>query len=152
GTWNSDNVILFGADPSAGTGPIRRILSTGGVPIAVTNAASGEIHTWPQFLPNGREFLYFKQNLIGPLPEYRIASLDSSDVKPVDVTGGVDFLTGPSVNSVLTYVSGHLLYVRQGILMSRPFDVASHRWTGDPVPLANDLSVTGERYAPFSVS
>src|SRR5262249_5527974 len=46
----------------------------------------------------------------------------------------------------------HLLYVRQGILMSRPFDVASHRWTGDPVPLANDLSVTGERYAPFSVS
>src|SRR5262249_2146046 len=63
GTWNSDNVILFGADPSAGTGPIRRILSTGGVPIAVTNAASGEIHTWPQFLPNGREFLYFKQNL-----------------------------------------------------------------------------------------
>jgi hypothetical protein len=57
GTWNRDGVILFA--PSARSGLFRGS-EFGGMPIPVTQLepASDRGHVRPQFLPDGRHFLY----------------------------------------------------------------------------------------------
>jgi Tol biopolymer transport system component len=57
GTWNAEGVIVF--TPSSG-GPLVRVPATGGDPVAVTRVESGQTgHRFPQFLPDGRHFVYF---------------------------------------------------------------------------------------------
>src|SRR4029077_7208051 len=60
GAWSQDGVILYQSE-LAGTG-LYRIPVPGGVPAAATklNSARHEItHRYPQFLPDGRHFLYW---------------------------------------------------------------------------------------------
>ena len=73
GSWNADGIIVFA--PSTGAG-LSRVSAAGGEPAAVTmlDTANGETsHRWPQFLPDGRQFLYLAQ----PGNSIRIGSLDS---------------------------------------------------------------------------
>ena len=57
GAWNSDGVMLFAPGVSA---PIMRVLARGGAAERVTqvNTGSGPDHRWPQFLPDGKRFLF----------------------------------------------------------------------------------------------
>ena len=57
GTWSSDGTILF----SMGTDPILSVDSAGGTTTPVTTLDTSRretIHRYPQFLPDGRHFLY----------------------------------------------------------------------------------------------
>jgi eukaryotic-like serine/threonine-protein kinase len=57
GSWGADGTILFSpAERSA----IYRVDAHGGTPTAVTTIVSGaeQSHRWPQFLPDGRHFLF----------------------------------------------------------------------------------------------
>ena len=57
GTWNRDGVIVFSPNTN---GALMRVPAAGGVPTVVTRLAQGEAsHRWPQFLPDGRRFLFF---------------------------------------------------------------------------------------------
>lgn len=58
GTWNSDGTILFSPQQSD---CLYKVPASGGKPVAVTkldkpNGISS--HRWPQFLPDGRHFLF----------------------------------------------------------------------------------------------
>ena len=65
GTWNADNVILFAP---ASIGPLGRVAATGGRVTPVTQLAPGQgSHRWPQFLPDGRRFLF---SMATGLPQY----------------------------------------------------------------------------------
>ena len=55
GTWNRDNVILFASLGS----PISRVPATGGEPVALPRLAQQGSDFAPQFLPDGRHFLYY---------------------------------------------------------------------------------------------
>ena len=57
GTWNADGVILFAPGVAA---PIVRVPARGGPVEAVTqqNAGSGSAHRLPQFMPDGKRFLF----------------------------------------------------------------------------------------------
>ena len=58
GTWNDDGTIVFG---SASTKGLQRVSADGGALSQVTtlDAPTKETaHLWPQFLPDGRHFLY----------------------------------------------------------------------------------------------
>ena len=57
GTWNGDGVILFAADVNA---PLMRVSTRGGPAESVTQSdtGSGPDHRWPQFLPDGKRFLF----------------------------------------------------------------------------------------------
>ena len=60
GTWNRDGVIVFAANGAPG---LLRVSAAGGVatPITVVDRARGENnHRLPQFLPDGRHFLYIR--------------------------------------------------------------------------------------------
>ena len=58
GAWNRDGDVLFAAGPA---GPILRISDTGGEPASVTRVETpAQVgHAFPQFLPDGRHFLYY---------------------------------------------------------------------------------------------
>jgi serine/threonine protein kinase len=61
GAWSSEGVILFTpgnalANPDS---VLMRISATGGTPTPVTHLVAGEgSHRWPQFLPDGRRFIF----------------------------------------------------------------------------------------------
>jgi eukaryotic-like serine/threonine-protein kinase len=144
GTWNRDNVILFGTLASA----LQRVASAGGTPspAAKLDAAYAETsHRWPHFLPDGRHFFFTAvtgaANLAPRPSRIRIGSLDSIDA--IDL-----FQTESSV----AYANGHLLFVRDATLMAQPFDAAALRASGDPFPVAEQVSTEGSRYAGFSVA
>src|ERR1700720_897702 len=61
GAWNRDGVVLFTADD----GRINRITESGGnaTPITTLDSSLSErSHSWPQFLPDGKHFLYFAES------------------------------------------------------------------------------------------
>ena len=57
GTWNRDDVILFAPRANGG---LFRVPAAGGAPTQVTWLQADEtFHQHPQFLPDGRRFIYF---------------------------------------------------------------------------------------------
>ena len=59
-----DGVIVFAPD---NRGPLQRVPAQGGVPTALTTLAEGEVaHSFPQFLPGGRRFLFLVEGESGP--------------------------------------------------------------------------------------
>ncbi len=143
GTWGEEGVILFAKRYS----PIYRVSASGGVAVEVTklDAARQEVtHRWPQFLPDGRHFLYLASPTGSENEKNAVflASLDGTEKR----------LLLPVFSNV-AYASGHLLFVREGTLMAQPFDVRRRRLSGDSFPV-----VEGIQYDPvfaravFSVS
>ena len=57
GTWSPDDVIVF--TPTAAD-PLMRVAATGGTtaPVDCRMAAGQGSHRYPQFLPDGRRFLF----------------------------------------------------------------------------------------------
>ena len=56
GTWSREGIILFGDT----AGSVFRVRATGGEAVAVTRTEPGQrSHRFPQFLPDGRHFIYF---------------------------------------------------------------------------------------------
>ena len=140
GTWSRDGVILYGLFASR-EGEIQRVSAAGGTPIAATTLDTnrGETRHWtPYFLPDGRHFLYLASGVKGdggllyePNGLY-VASLDSNERKLLIPRG-----------SAAKYANGHLLFTQGSTLMARPFDVARLEFTGDAVPIAEDVLVGG---------
>jgi Tol biopolymer transport system component len=145
GTWGSRDVILF--DGSSGDS-IRQVSSAGGPPTAATSfgRSRGEIeHSWPCFLPDGRHFLY---NATA-----RSSGGPAGDALMVGTLGSKQTIEVGHVSSRVDYApSGHVLYVSEGTLMARPFDPHRLRFTGEPFPVAERVTVMGAGRANFSVS
>jgi eukaryotic-like serine/threonine-protein kinase len=130
GTWSRDDVILFTPNPAR---PLYRVSATGGEPAQLTtlDPTRGESsHGWPQFLPDGRHFLFFVESARTEVGGIYVASLDSL-VKHRVLAAGSNGL----------YASGRLLFVRDDTLMAQPFDIARAQLTGAAVPLADDPGV-----------
>jgi eukaryotic-like serine/threonine-protein kinase len=124
GTWNADGVILFA---SITPFPLMRVTATGGVPAPLTQFAPGQLtHRWPQFLPDGRRFLFFA---ISARPETRgvyVGSLDGGEPRRVIDAEMAAFFAPPA----------SLLTVRQSALVAWPFDAVSGTISGEPIQVA----------------
>jgi eukaryotic-like serine/threonine-protein kinase len=144
--WHRNGFILFSQE---GKG-IFRVPADGGVPTAMTqlDRQRREInHVWPVWLPDGRHFVY------------TVTSLDDSGrrapravyVRSIE-TGEQDLVM--HAESRVTYSDpGFLLYVEQGSLLSRPFDVRARKLVGEPVAIADELSYSRTNgNAAFSIS
>jgi Tol biopolymer transport system component/tRNA A-37 threonylcarbamoyl transferase component Bud32 len=146
GTWNRDDTIVFGPKPTAA---LYRVLASGGQPVAVTklNASRHETaHRYPQFLPDGRHFLYMAANLAGPPDDpantIRVGSLDGKVDRPL-----VQTLSNAS------YAAGQLIYVRDGTLLAQPLDTGRLETKGVPVPVVPRVgSSTWQSHSLFSAS
>ncbi len=143
GTWNQDGTILFAPTSSS---PLFRVPASGGAARQVTqlNVSRQESgHRWPQFLPDGKHFLFYGASYAADRSGMYAASLDSS--APTLIVRG---------NSNAVYVPpGYLLFVRQGTLIAQRFDAASLRLVGQTGPLVEHAEVNSNVYrGVFTVS
>jgi DNA-binding winged helix-turn-helix (wHTH) protein/Tol biopolymer transport system component len=129
GTWGPGGVIVF-AEWTTG---LSAVAATGGPAWPITrldHAALDVAHAWPQFLPDGRRFLY---QIVSPdhtRSGVYVASLDDRDGTRLLATA-----------SAATYVEpGFLLYLQNGMLMAEPFDVDRLRLGGRAVVLARGVA------------
>ncbi|HEY4229329.1 MAG TPA: protein kinase [Thermoanaerobaculia bacterium] len=142
GTWSSSGVILW---DGTGTDPLYRVPAAGGTrTVAVPlDAAKKETSVgWPQFLPDGKHFIYL---VTGEKPEdsaYWIGSIDSKDKK----------MLAPAQTLVQYAPPGQLLFVRDRTLVAQPFDASALKITGEAVPLAEKIGTDNVGLARFSVS
>lgn len=140
GSWSTDGTILFA--PS-GAAPVRRVAATGGEPVAVTELdpprQSG--HRAPQFLPDGRHFLFYALGTPEAAGIY-LGSLDGgTPVRLTAADSGGSFLP-----------PNHVAFVRQGALVARRLDLDNRALTGDPVTLADRIGTEGIARGGFAVS
>ncbi|HEX9368462.1 MAG TPA: protein kinase [Vicinamibacterales bacterium] len=152
GSWSSEDVILFTRlRPAGERGPdppgIFRVAASGGTPERVTRpdpARAETAHTWAQFLPDGRHFLFLARST---KPEFDgvvyAGSLDSPDVVRVLAADSQAMYTPP----------GFLVFVRGTTLVAQRFDARRLKPEGEPMAIAEPVerNTWGFR-AAFSVS
>ena len=125
GTWNREGTILLVQTPAS---PVVRISADGGMPADVTRLGEGHAgHSVPNFLPDGRHFLYY----VTGSPEARGVYLGQLD----GTATGKLF----DAESAAVYASGHLLFVRGGTLFAQGFDLSRLEVTGSPFPVAEGV-------------
>ena len=148
GTWNRDGVIVF--SPNVGS-PLYRIDSNGGAPVPVTaldQDRQESSHQWPQFLQDGRHFLYLVSSDQAPARGIYFGSLDSTEKKRLlESDRSVAFTKGEGD-------LGYLLFLRGRTLMAHLFDKGAQGIVGEAFPVAYELWYDGTTpgLAAFSVS
>ena len=143
GTWNREGDIVFA---NGNRVPLYRISAAGGVsePITTLDTSRGEnSHRHPQFLPDGRHFLYLARSSQPEHTAIYVGSLDSNDVKRVMTAQTNAFYSPP----------GYLLFVRDGTLFAQPFDADERLLSGTAHLVAEGLSYTAtSASARFGIS
>src|SRR5262249_26273125 len=106
GSWSRDGGILF----AGGTGAIQRVPGTGGACTTVTKTDGGVSHRFPQFLPDGKHFLYFLDGGDASKRGIYLASLDSPSTGSRVLADRSSVVFSPrSARSK----PGHLLFLRE---------------------------------------
>jgi serine/threonine protein kinase len=133
-TWNRDDVIVFAPSNQA---PLHRVSASGGTPEPLTTL-NGErrenSHRWPQFLPDGRHFIYTARSDLPQNTAIYVASLD-------DPGSPIRLLTAQSAAAVVS--PGVLLFVRDNTLLAQRIDVNSLTLTGSATAIAGNVAAFG---------
>jgi eukaryotic-like serine/threonine-protein kinase len=139
GDWSRDGVILFAPGVNA---PIRRVSTSGGAVESVTtlNTGSGPGHRWPQFLPDGRRFLFHSSLGTIETNGIYIGSLDKSAPVRVLQTEQAGRFVPPDT----------LLTVRQGALVAYKFNEGTGALEGEPTVIAQGFGTSGPGTAAVS--
>ena len=136
GTWNRDGTIVFSKSFATG---LHRVPATGGESEPVTTldeTANENSHRFPQFLPDGRHFLFFARRSAGTTGavgggSIALGSLDGEAPRR---------LVEAPANGV--FADGWLLFPREGALVAQRFDLRSLALVGEPRPLVGNVRVT----------
>jgi Tol biopolymer transport system component len=141
--WGPAGDIIFNTSANS---PIHRLTPGGGEVIAETTLRTDEdavAQYFPQFLPDGRRFLYYQRSRRPEHTGVYVKTLGVSDARRVLATMGQAL-----------YAEGHLLHVRDGTLFAVPFDERTLQTRGDGVRIAEGVGYFGATfgYAAFSVS
>lgn len=140
GTWNADGVIVFA---SGITDPLQRVSAAGGqvMPASVLDKPRENSHRFPQFLPDGRHFLFWA-GAGSAAPTLKVGSLASTDAVAIG-----------SSDTNGAYAADHLFFGSGNALIARRFDASALRATGDPIRIVEPLSGdAGSSFASFAVS
>jgi serine/threonine protein kinase len=98
-------------------------------------------HSWPEFLPDGRRFLYVARSSRPERTGVYVASLNGDPPR----------LVMPAFSRV-AYVDGHVLFVRQGTLVAQRFDATNATLEGEAVVLGDRIKYHASSDAAFDVS
>jgi Tol biopolymer transport system component/tRNA A-37 threonylcarbamoyl transferase component Bud32 len=141
GTWNRQNTILF----APAEGPLFEVSASGGDPERITSLDSTRAetaHRFPQFLPDGRHYLF--------------TTLPPKDGKFDIYLGELGSSTREfvlSAESGVRFADGRLLYDRNGSLAVRNFGISNLPLKGEPTVIRESMAGTGYAGGPgFSVS
>jgi Tol biopolymer transport system component len=125
GAWSSEDTVLFG--PSVG--PLSRVSASGGPVRPATTLQPGQSsHRWPQFLPDGRRFLFLALGTPAARGVF-VGSLDSNVITRL-VQGQPGFVLLPP---------SHLLLADQGALWAQKLNRDYTGTEGGMLPVAPKL-------------
>ena len=113
GAWNRDGVILFSPGMDQ---PLYKIRAEGGDPKPVTvldRSRKETDHAYPQFLPDGRHFIYLAESTTPGNNSLYLGALDSPQVKRIHEMHSNAMYAPP----------GYLIFLRGSSLMAQRFDV-----------------------------
>ena len=140
-SWSSNGRILFAPprpQPAAfPQGALIWVSASGGSPQPATSLdkEGGELsHSWPQFLPDGRHFLYLARNkdpgksgvYVQEMGSQKRALLLTSKTQ-------ASYARGPGN-------ADYLLYPRDRALLAQPLNLSRLEISGEPVPVAEGVS------------
>jgi Tol biopolymer transport system component len=131
GTWGEDGTIVFSAGGTSAT--LFAVAAGGGEarPLTTLDESREEQgQWWPQFLPGGGHFIFAVGSSRDQSDGLHLASLDAPEDRRLVLPG----------SSRVTYASGHLLFVRDGILFAQPFDPQGVEVSGEPAPVAQGVA------------
>jgi serine/threonine protein kinase len=126
GSWNRDGVILFG-----GPDGIFRVSQAGGTPTVVTSTQEEkeQAHAFPEFLPDGRHFIYSAMNT-GSRTVF-LGSLDKKGRKILLPGGGIAQYLPPAKRGE----PGYVLAMRDGTLMAQRLHTSRFDPLGEAFPI-----------------
>src|SRR5258706_3533109 len=132
--WGAAGSILYPGRMSRTLSPsptgLLRVNAAGGASdIATWPVAQSTGHRYPQFLPGGRQFLFFAGGADDVRGVY-VGSLDSSETTRLV----------PSDSQGAHLAPGWLLFVRQGALLAQRFDVSRGIVSGEPITVADSVA------------
>jgi Tol biopolymer transport system component len=138
-SWGPDDTILFGT----GYGGVYRVSAAGGTPHPVTELNSGQgSHRWPQFLPDGRHFLFTVRS--GPADQrgVYVGAVDGPDRHLLIRTEGNARYAAP----------GYLFFLDEDTLLAQSFDTERLELAGQPTPVAVRVGRNSRGDGAFSTS
>ena len=134
GTWNRDGVIVTALDANV---PLVRVSANGGTPQPVTELDTNQgqtSHRWPQFLPDGKRFLYLGRSGLGG------SVAEGSAIWVGSLEGGPPILLMQGTSNA-AYASGRLLFARESALMAQPFDPVKLELSGEQAAIAPQMQL-----------
>ena len=144
GTWNRDGVIVFSL---AAASPLQRVSSVGGVPASVTKDVSAMLRRFPAFLPDGSRFLYMMAGAAEKSGVY-LGSLDGQPARRLLADVSPAAYVAPPIGNR----KAHLLFLREGTLMSQPVEPDTLDPAGEVFPIAEHVFTTSLGWTAMSVS
>jgi Tol biopolymer transport system component len=102
--------VTLALDAASDSGPVRRYGASVG---------------WPQFLPDGRHFLFLHRDS----KRVYLATLGTAESTPLLETDSHAIFAAP----------GFLLFVRDGALMAQPFDADARQLSGEPFRVVENI-------------
>jgi len=142
GAWSPRGVIIMGSPFG-----LIRVSAAGGepTPLTVLDQSRNEVgHEGPSFLPDGIHFLYLR--LSRQNKGIYVGSLDAipaqQDTRQLLATN-LPAVYAPGASAV----GGHILFLRENVLMSQRFDTRRLAIEGDAVPVAESVDVSNGRGA-----
>jgi len=139
-SWGHGDQIAFDGDGSHTM--IRAVPATGGdarVIAAADSAAKVQSCNWPEFLPDGKHFLYISQH----------AQDDQSEVCIGDVSSKQHVVVMKGSSRVEYVRPGYLLFEREGALMAERMNPTTGKLMGEPHTLADRIGVNRGNGMPF---
>jgi serine/threonine-protein kinase len=129
-SWGGDGNIVAAMNLLS---PLSRVPDRGGTPQRVTKLVPGEFsHRWPQILPGGQSILFTAAPTnIG---------LDDANIEALLLKSGVTRVVQRGGYHGRFLPSGHLVYLRQGVLFGVGFDADRLEVRGTPAPLVQDIA------------
>ena len=138
GAWSAEGVILFPAVPDA---PIMRVSEAGGEAVILPGSEPGQGgNRFPQFLPDGRHFLYYMAD--APKRGVYVGTLDGPERRKLFDADSAAVFVPPAL----------VLFIRAGTLVAQRFDPATLRLEGNAVALAEGVNVDAVGVAAVSAS
>lgn len=128
--WTEDGTIYF----ANGAG-LMKVAESGGTPQTVTtlDAKAGETdQEYPELLPGGKALLFTVRNMEEP-------SFDEADIAAVKLTTGERKILVKQGTDAHYLSSGHLVFMRGGVLMAVPFDADKLEVMGAAVPVVENV-------------
>jgi eukaryotic-like serine/threonine-protein kinase len=132
GAWGSDGTILFSPDDRSA---VHRVDARGGTPVAVTtlDAARGdEAHRWPQWMPDGRHFVFMPWRDGATRRTLQLGSIDGTPPRPL-----FESQSGALV------AADHFVYVTDmpSRIRAQRYDPRTLQLSGPPFALLTDDNV-----------